>query len=412
MNFFFSLTFPRLLSAGAAAAAVPAAVRQPRAGARGLPRLADLLFAAYLGVRSCCSRARPPSPPRRAAPSTCSSISSCRITCSAARSTGHGGDPRCDGRPRDRRLVLAAVGVFESSSLLAALWPLTQAGALPDQLLYVGAAACCARWAAPGTRSRSAACWRSACCCTCPACARCATRLAGPRCCCCSPAGCSRRLSRGPWVGAVAGLLFYVALGPRPARNVLSCSQAVGLAAAAVASRSCPSATSSSTCFPSSAPWKPGTSITGSACCENAWKLIWENPVLGSVTTWSASPRWGWCRDRASSTSSTATCEVTLRSGLVGLVLFAGVLAAALFSAMVRARRRSGCSRRRPPALGRSLAAAQLTVMRHHPAPSAASCVIPWVYWCLAGMLVGYARVVHAWARARRAAPAPALRFA
>jgi hypothetical protein len=61
-------------------------------------------------------------------------------------------------------------------------------------------------------------------------------------------------------------------------------------------------------------------------------------------------------------------------------------------------------------AVGRALAAAQVTVMITIFSVSSIV-VIPWVYWCMAGMLVGYARMVHASARAERSAQ-PALRFA
>ncbi|MCD6078528.1 MAG: hypothetical protein K0R89_2466, partial [Ramlibacter sp.] len=53
--------------------------------------------------------------------------------------------------------------------------------------------------------------------------------------------------------------------------------------------------------------------------------------------------------------------------------------------------------------LGRSLVAVQVAVMVIILTVSSIV-VIPWLYWCLAGMLVGYARVVRASARGERAA--------
>src|SRR5213078_3480682 len=78
--------------------------------------------------------------------------------------------------------------------------------------------------------------------------------------------------------------------------------------------------------------------------------------------------------------------EVALRSGIVGLFFFGGFMAA-VFLASLRARRQE------PEDLGRALAAAQLSVLVTIGSVSSIV-VIPWVYWCLAGLLVGYARLV------------------
>ena len=52
-------------------------------------------------------------------------------------------------------------------------------------------------------------------------------------------------------------------------------------------------------------------------------------------------------------------------------------------------------------AVGRALVAAQVTVMITIFSVSSIV-VIPWVYWCLAGMLVGYARAVRSSVRNER----------
>jgi O-antigen ligase len=128
---------------------------------------------------------------------------------------------------------------------------------------------------------------------------------------------------------------------------------------------------------------------------ESAMQLVWRNPVLGSSDYLDRLAEMGLVQGQGIVDLVNTYVQVVLRSGLVGLALFAGVMVAAFFAA-VRARKLSLRSKAGDVAdLGRSLAAAQLAVIVTIGSVSSIL-VIPWVYWCLTGMLVAYARVVQA----------------
>lgn len=209
-------------------------------------------------------------------------------------------------------------------------------------------------------------------------------------------AGLAVPLSRGPWLGAAAGFALYLLLGARPARNLLL---AAGAGAGVLALLALlPGGHHIIGMVPFIGTVDAGNIEYRQRLIDSASQLVWQHPLLGMADYTEQLARMGLVQGQGIVDIVNTYIQVALRSGLVGLALFGGLMAAALLAAM-RARKflprgdDAGASD-----LGRSLAAAQLAVIVTIASVSSIV-VIPWVYWCLAGMLVGYARVVHAAAR-------------
>jgi O-antigen ligase len=408
INFFFSLSFPRLLSLVLLLPLFFQLVRQPRTLQRGWPRVADLLFAGYLAVElmllaretSVTSAARgafyvfidlflPYYVFSRAF------VDVARIRDAMASLVIAG-------------LVLSLVGLFEAGRYWLLYAGLVQGWGSSEELIYLERSgllramgstghaialgyllAVCALFYLP-LRERLRAGWRRN---------AILVLLCG---------GLFSTLSRGPWVSTAVGLLFYVALGPRPVRNVFLFGGG-GLAAAIVASL-LPFGGFIINLLPFVGTVETGNIDYRQRLVENSWKLIWESPVFGSTDYIERLAAMGMVQGQGIVDIVNTYLQVALASGFVGLTFFAGVLLAALFSAMGARREALRTRQDDAAAVGRALAAAQVTVMITIFSVSSIV-VIPWVYWCMAGMLVGYARMVHASARAERSAQ-PALRFA
>lgn len=406
MNFFFSLSFPRLMSLVLLLPAFLRLVRQPRERARGMPRIADLLFAGYLGVEvMLLSRETSFTSAARGAfylfidfflpyyvfSRAFNDMAAIR---DAVTSLVIGG------------LVLAGVGLFEAPRYWLLYAGLVQGWGSSEELLYLERSGLLRAMGSTGhaialgyllaiclllylpLRERLRRGWQR-------------NALLLLLC-----GGLFSALSRGPWVGAAVGLLCYVALGPRPVRNVFLFAGG-GLAAAVVASL-LPFGNFIINLLPFVGTVETANIDYRQRLVENAWKLIWENPVLGSTDYVERLAAMGMVQGQGIVDIVNTYLEVTLRSGLVGLTLFAGVLAAALFSAMGARRQALRDNQEEAEAMGRSLVAAQVAVLFIILSVSSIV-IIPWVYWCFAGMLVGYARVVSSVGAERSAG---ALRFA
>ena len=407
MNFFFSLSFPRLMSLVLLLPTFLRLVRQPRERARGMPRIADLLFAGYLGVEVML-------------------LSRETSFTSAARGGfylfidfflpyyvfSRAFDDMAEIRDAVTSLVigglvLAGVGLFEAPRYWLLYAGLVQGWGSSEELLYLERSGLLRAMGSTGhaialgyvlaiclllylpLRERLRRGWQR-------------NALLLLLC-----GGLFSALSRGPWVGAAVGLLCYVALGPRPVRNVVLFAGG-GLAAAVVASL-LPFGSFIINLLPFVGTVETGNIDYRQRLVENAWKLIWDNPVLGSTDYVERLAAMGMVQGQGIVDIVNTYLEVTVRSGLVGLTLFAGVLVAALFSAMGARRQALRDNQEEAEAMGRSLVAAQVAVLVIILSVSSIV-IIPWVYWCFAGMLVGYARVVSS-VRAERSA-GPALRFA
>ncbi|MEJ5990294.1 O-antigen ligase family protein [Ramlibacter sp. PS3R-8] len=408
INFFFSLSFPRLLSLVLLLPLFLRLVRQQRAPQRGLPRLADLLFMGYLAVElvllaredSVTSAARGAFYvfidlflPYYVFSRAFDNLAKIRDAMASLVIAG---------------VVLSLVGLFEAARYWLLYASLVQSWGSPEQLLYLDRSGLLRGMGSTGhaialgyllavclllylpLRERMRPGWQ-------------ANALLLLLC-----GGLFSALSRGPWVATAIGLLFYVALGPRPVRNVSLF--AGGGAAAAVVASLLPGGGFIINLLPFVGTVETSNIDYRQKLVENSWKLIWENPVFGSTDYIERLAAMGMVQGQGIVDIVNTYLQIALQSGFVGLTFFAGVLLAALLSALAARKQAVRAKQEDAVALGRSLAAAQVTVMITIFSVSSIV-VIPWVFWCLAGMLVGYARVVQASTRAERTAQ-PALRFA
>jgi hypothetical protein len=392
VNFFFSLNLPRLLSL---TLLLPLAVRlaQQHRPFHGGGRLADFLFAGYVTVQLMLL-AREPS-----------------VT-SATRSVFYLvvdivlpyyvfsrwlDDVR---KFRDAAAafvvagaVLAAIALFETLRHWLVYSGLVDSWGSPDRLLYLGRQGALRAMASTGhsialgyvmalallfylpLRERLARGWQ-----------RKAMLVL-------LVAGLVAPLSRGPWLGAAAGFLLYLLLGDRPVRN-LSLAAAAGLGALGLLLL-LPGGQAVIGVIPFIGDVDAGNIEYRKHLMDSASQLIWDNPLLGLPDYIQQLARMGLVQGQGIVDIVNTYLQVALRSGLVGLAFFAGVMGAALL-ATVRARKWTQRGAVDDAAdLGRSLAAAQLAVIVTIGSVSSVW-VIPWVYWCLAGMLVAFARAVHA----------------
>lgn len=206
-------------------------------------------------------------------------------------------------------------------------------------------------------------------------------------------AGLLSALSRGPWIGAAAGLVLYLALGPRPMKNILLLTAGGVLALAVLPFL--PNGNLLLGLIPFFGQVEAGNIEYRQHLIENSWQLLWAHPLLGSSDYVDRLAAMGMVQGQGIVDIVNTYVQVALRSGVVGLACFGGFMLFAWLSAL-RARKLSLLARRWDAAdLGRSLAAAQLAVVVTIGTASSIV-VIPWVYWCLAGILVAYARVVNA----------------
>jgi hypothetical protein len=402
MNFLFSLSFQRLLSLLLLLPLFFWLVRRPRRPSGFFPRLADVLFFAYLGVQVLLL-AREPSItsafrsafylvvdlllPYYVFSRAFSELSKIRDAMVALVTGG---------------VVIAAVGVFEVARYWLPYAALTQAWGSPEQLLYLDRSGLLRALASAGhaivlgyvlaicfllylpLRTRLAEGWQ-----------RNALLLV-------LAAGLFAALSRGPWIGAAAGVLAYVALGPAPVKSLVKLG--VGSAVAFTALAMLPFGQFVVDLLPFVGTVETGNIDYREQLMENAWTVIWLNPVFGSLDYTDRLAAMGMVQGQGIVDIVNTYVQVALETGLTGLVLFAGVHAAALLSVVQAQRLARRTGHVEAQSLGRGLAAAQLAVMVIIVTVSSIF-VIPWLYWCMSGLVVGYARVVHAEVRDARTAP-------
>lgn len=394
INFLFALSFPRMLALVLLLPLFLRLVRSPRVAAGAFPRLADLLFFAYVGVEAMLLSREPSltSAFRGAFYLFVDLVlpyyvfsrvftDSEKLRDGVVALVGGG-------------VVLAAVGVFEVARHWLLYAPLTDAWGSLEQLLYLDRSGLLRALASAGhaialgyfmaicillylpVRTRMAPGWQ-----------RNALLLL-------LAAGLLAALSRGPWIGTAAGVLLYVALGRQaPVWNVTKLVAGGAFVFAVVAMLPFGGFVLDLVPF-------VGTVETGNIdyrqrLMDNAWKLIGEHPLLGSTDYTERLAAMGMVQGQGIVDIVNSYVQVALHSGLVGVVLFGGAHAAALLSVLraMRLVRRAGLDDMHE--LGRGLAAAQVAVMVIIITVSSIF-GIAWLYWCLAGLLVGYARLVHA----------------
>lgn len=393
VNQLFSLSFPRLLVLVLLLPLFIGLLQRPRLPQRGLPRLADALLLGYLVVHGVLL-AREPSVTAAARGAFYLFVDVFLPYFVFSRALND------MGRIRDAMAclavagaLLAVIGIFEASRHWLLYSGLTQVWGSEERFRYLARGGALRAMASTGhsialgyvlavclllylpMRERVRAAWQRN---------GLLVLLA---------AGLVSALSRGPWLAAAAGLLLYFALGRRPARSLLllAGSAATGLVLLPLL----PFGHSLLGLIPFIGNVDTANIDYRQRLMLNAAQIIWQYPWLGSVDYLDRLADMGMKQGQGIIDVVNTYARVALRSGLVGLACFAGVLLTAWLAAL-RARKMSRRAGERDSAdLGRGLAAAQLAVIVTIGTVSSIG-VIPWVYWCLAGMLVAYARVVHA----------------
>jgi hypothetical protein len=393
VNFLFGLSFPRLMALVLLLPMFLRLLHRPRPPQGGWARLADLLFFAYVSVQVLLLGREP---------SVTSALRSAFYVFVDLVLPYYVFSRSFDDLVKIRDamaalvtagLVLAAVGVFEATRHWLLYAALTDAWGSQDKLLYLGRSGVLRAMGSTGhaialgyvlticlllylpIRTRLRAGWP------------------GPAMLLLLAAGLISPLSRGPWLGAAAGILLYLALGARPMKNLVLLGIA-GLFALGILPF-LPLGGGLLELVPFFGSIESGNFDYRQRLMENAAQLVWRDPLLGSSDYTERLAEMGMVQGQGIVDLVNTYVQVVLRSGLVGLALFVGVMAAAFFAAL-RARKLSLRADGRDAAdIGRALAAAQLAVIVIIGSVSSIL-VIPWVYWCLAGLLVAYARVVHA----------------
>lgn len=205
-------------------------------------------------------------------------------------------------------------------------------------------------------------------------------------------------LSRGPWVGAVAMLLVFVAFGRLGITNLTKLGLA-GLAGFAVLMLT-PYGPKLIDYLPFIGSVDSGNVVGRQILAEVSYQLFWENPIFGRYD-FVETPAMQALRGSDGMVDLVNTYAiVALGKGAVGLFLFVAFFISALiatFSAMRRAE--SGDPERHD--LGRAFLGCLVGILIII-ATVSPILLIPTLYWIVAGLGVGYASLVQ---RAGREAP-------
>lgn len=217
-------------------------------------------------------------------------------------------------------------------------------------------------------------------------------------------AGLLSALSRGPWIGTAAGLVLYLVLGPRAMKNLLllGIGGVLGLAVLPFL----PNGNLLLGLIPFFGHVEVANIQYRERLFEKSSELIWAHPLLGSGDYIDRLAAMGMVQGQGIVDVVNSYVQIALGSGFVGLACFGGFMLFAWLSALQGRKLSLGAGRRDAADFGRSLAAAQLAVLVMI-ATASSILVIPWIYWCLAGVLVAYGRVVKSSVEQVDAAVAP-----
>jgi uncharacterized membrane protein len=194
-------------------------------------------------------------------------------------------------------------------------------------------------------------------------------------------------LSRGPWVGALFTVMVFMALGPKPVKQLLGLGLLGALALPVLA------------LFPAGQKVLNLLPFIGQAeefnityrerLLENSWIVIERNFWLGSVDYLQTPEMQSLIQGQGIIDIVNTYVGVALDYGMVGLGLFCLFFALAGLGVFKAFRKQAEPE---PRLLGRALLATLAGVLLTIFTVSSIS-VIPWLYWTLAGMCVAYAHV-------------------
>jgi hypothetical protein len=203
-------------------------------------------------------------------------------------------------------------------------------------------------------------------------------------------AGLISPLSRGPWLGAAVMVLMFVLTGPNRARGLTRMFLFAALALPIAM------ATPVGDKILDYLPWI-GTAETKTVdfranLLERAISVILVNPYFGSFDYIGASEFQDLATGSGFIDIVNTYVGVALARGLVGLSLFVGVFAVTIYQ-IIKAMRRLADRGDERYLLGQALFAALIGILVIIGTVSSVS-VVPVVYWCVAGLGVGYVRML------------------
>lgn len=205
-------------------------------------------------------------------------------------------------------------------------------------------------------------------------------------------AGLVSALSRGPWVGAAVGMVVVMGVGAGAAKRLgwLAAVAAMALVAAVLL----PGGDRIVDHLPFFGTVDEGSVTYRQRLFEVSMGVFWQNPVFGSLR-YLLDPSMEEMRQGQGIIDIVNTyLAIALPYGLVGLFLF---IAPFVFGIAACWRARAACARNDPEQerLGRALTGALVAVLVTIATVSSIS-VVPLIYWMLLGLCVAYSRMVDA----------------
>ena len=204
-------------------------------------------------------------------------------------------------------------------------------------------------------------------------------------------AGLFAPLSRGPWVGAAAIIMVFIATGRNAAKRLMLLGLAALLSLPLLSI--IPGGNKLIDLLPYIGTLEKGNITYRERLFDNAVIVIQRNPLLGSVDFLNTPEMQSMIQGQGIIDIVNTYLRVTLESGLLGLALFAGFFATVVFG-IRKSLRTFQDKDDETLRLGRALLATLLGVLLTITTVSSIS-AIPVVYWSLAGLGVAYIQMVR-----------------
>lgn len=204
-------------------------------------------------------------------------------------------------------------------------------------------------------------------------------------------AGLFAPLSRGPWVGSAAIIAVFIATGRNAAKRLMLLGLAAVLALPLLSI--IPGGNKLIDLLPYIGTIEKGNITYRERLLDNAIIVIQRNPVLGSIDFLSTPEMQSMIQGQGIIDIVNTYLIVTLKSGLIGLALFAGffiAIALGIYKSFRTFQDKDDETLR----LGRALLATLVGVLLTITTVSSIS-VIPVVYWSVAGLGVAYIQMVR-----------------
>jgi O-antigen ligase len=197
-------------------------------------------------------------------------------------------------------------------------------------------------------------------------------------------------LSRGPWIGALAVIVVFIATGQNALKRLLLLALAGALALPLLSI--IPGGNKLIDLLPYIGTVEAGNITYRERLFENAMIVIQHNPLFGSIDYRSTPEMQSMIQGEGIIDIVNSYLLVALETGLIGLALFAGFFATILLGlrkSLFRFQDKNDDTARLGRALLASLAGALVTITT-----VSNISVIPIVYWSLAGLAVAYIQMV------------------